>query len=81
MSALDYNESQIGQLLAFISLVAVVTAGVMPKATKLIGETNVLALAFLGFGLSYVCFTQPSTLVLILGAVLIGIGFGFSIPF
>ncbi|GEB73062.1 MFS transporter [Pseudoalteromonas carrageenovora] len=80
MSALDYNESQIGELLAFISLVAVFTAGVMPKATKLIGETNVLALAFLGFGLSYVCFTQPSTLVLILGAILIGIGFGFSIP-
>ena len=80
MNAQNYNESQIGQLLAFISLVAVVTAGFMPKVTKLLGEPKVLAFAFLAFGLSYICFTYASTLLLILGAILIGIGFGFSIP-
>jgi MFS family permease len=80
MSAQNYNESQIGQLLAFISLVAVFTAGFMPKITKLLSEPKVLAMAFLAFGLSYICFVQVSTLFLVLGALLIGIGFGFSIP-
>ena len=80
MHELDYNESQIGQLLAFISLVAVVTAGFMPKIIKRLNEPKVLALAFLAFALSYICFTQASTLILVLGALLIGIGFGFSIP-
>ncbi|MGP9544528.1 MFS transporter [Psychrobacter sp. AOP7-B1-25] len=80
MNELSYNESQIGQLLAFISLVAVVTAGFMPKIIKWLNEPKVLALAFLAFSLSYVCFTQASTLILIIGALLIGIGFGFSIP-
>lgn len=80
MNELSYNESQIGQLLAFISLVAVVTAGFMPKIIKWLNEPKVLALAFLAFALSYVCFTQASTLILIIGALLIGIGFGFSIP-
>ncbi|ATC86554.1 MFS transporter [Pseudoalteromonas arctica] len=84
MNEENFNESQIGQLLAFISLVAVVTAGFMPKITKKLGEPKVLAFAFLAFSLSYICFTQVSTLLLILGAILIGIGigigFGFSIP-
>ena len=80
MNEENFDESQIGQLLAFISLVAVVTAGFMPKITKKFGEPKVLALAFLAFALSYICFTQASTLLLVLGAILIGIGFGFSIP-
>ncbi|MEL0656721.1 MFS transporter [Pseudoalteromonas issachenkonii] len=80
MNEENFNESQIGQLLAFISLVAVVTAGFMPKITKKLGEPKVLAFAFLAFSLTYICFTQVSTLLLILGAILIGIGFGFSIP-
>ena len=80
MNQQNFNESQIGQLLAFISLVAVVTAGFMPKTTKKFGEPKVLAFAFLAFALSYICFTQASTLLLVLGAILIGIGFGFSVP-
>ena len=80
MNEENFDESQIGQLLAFISLVAVVTAGFMPKITKKLGEPKVLAFAFLAFSLSYICFTQVSTRPLILGAILIGIGFGFSIP-
>ncbi|TMO08480.1 MFS transporter [Pseudoalteromonas sp. S327] len=80
LHALNFNESEIGQLLAFISLIAVFTAGFMPKATKRLSEKNVLAIAFFAFGLSYLCFIQSSTLILVLGALLIGIGFGFSIP-
>jgi len=80
MSEQQFNEAEIGQLLAFISLVAVVTAGFMPKVNKLLKEHKTLALAFIAYGLSYLCFLQASTAFLIVGAVLIGIGFGFTIP-
>lgn len=80
MSAQQFNEAEIGRLLAFISLVAVATAGFMPKVTKLLTEQKTLALAFIAYGISYLCFLQASTALLVLGAVLIGIGFGFTIP-
>jgi len=80
MKTQQFNEAQIGQLLAFISLIAVATAGFMPKVTKLMSEQKILSLAFIAYGLSYLCFLQASTVFLIFGAVFIGIGFGFSIP-
>ena len=80
MKTQQFNEAQIGQLLAFISLIAVATAGFMPKVTKLMSEQKILSLAFIANGLSYLCFLQASTVFLICGAVFIGIGFGFSIP-
>lgn len=80
MNAQQFDEAEIGQLLAFISLVAVVTAGFMPKVTKLLTEQKTLALAFIAYGASYLFFLQDSTALLIFGAVLIGIGFGFTIP-
>ncbi|MDO6561967.1 MFS transporter [Amphritea sp. 1_MG-2023] len=80
MSAQGFNESQIGQLLAFISLTAVATAALMPKITNLLSEQKTLALAFIAYGISYLFFLQASTMLLVLGAILIGIGFGFSIP-
>lgn len=80
MSAQQFNEAEIGQLLAFISLVAVATAGFMPKVTQLLTEQKTLALAFIAYGASYLCFLQASTAFLVFGAVLIGIGFGFTIP-
>lgn len=80
MSEQQFDEAEIGQLLAFISLVAVVTAGLMPKVNKLLKEQKTLALAFIAYGVSYLCFLQASTEFLVFGAVLIGIGFGFTIP-
>ena len=80
MNAQKFDEAQIGRLLAFISLVAVATAGLMPKVTKLLTEQKALALAFVAYGASYLCFLQASTTLLVFGAVLIGIGFGFTIP-
>lgn len=80
MNAQKFNEAQIGRLLAFISLVAVVTSGFMPKVTKLLTEQKTLALAFVAYGASYLCFLYASTALLVFGAVLIGIGFGFTIP-
>ncbi|MDO6695292.1 MFS transporter [Aliiglaciecola sp. 3_MG-2023] len=76
----DYDEQQIGGLLAFISLMAVVAAHFLPKVCKLFGEQKVLALAFIGFGVAYLFFLQTGTISLVVGAIFIGIGFGFSIP-
>jgi MFS family permease len=80
MNAQQFDEAEIGRLLAFISLVAVATAGFMPKVTKLLTEQKTLALAFIAYGVSYLCFLQASTAFLFFGSVLIGIGFGFTIP-
>jgi MFS family permease len=75
-----YSEQQVGLLLAFISLVAVVAAYFMPKMVNLFGEQKVLALAFIFYSASYICFLQTGTAVLLIGAFFSGIGFGFSIP-
>ncbi|MBO1257028.1 MFS transporter [Alteromonas sp. 5E99-2] len=80
MTAQGFNEAQIGRLLAFISFVAVITAGCMPKASKLLSKPKLLALAFMAYGVSYLCFLYASTEALICGAICIGIGFGFTIP-
>lgn len=76
----SYSEEEVGFLLSFISLVAVVGAHFMPKVIRLVGEQKVLALAFVGYGSSFVFFLQAGTPFLIIGAIFSGIGFGFSIP-
>jgi MFS family permease len=76
----NYNEEQVGFLLAFISLVAVLGAHFIPKLTKLVGEQKVLSLAFVGYGASFIFFLQTSTPLLLIGAIFSGIGFGFSVP-
>lgn len=80
MHVQHYNEQQVGLLLAFISLVAVVAAHFMPKLTKGFGEQKVLALAFIGYAASYIFFLQSGTPTLVIGAIFSGIGFGFSVP-
>lgn len=76
----NYNEEQVGFLLAFISLAAVVAAHFMPKLCKLFSEQKVLALAFIGYGLSYIFFLQAGTPTLVIAAIFSGFGFGSSIP-
>lgn len=80
MHVQHYNEQQVGLLLAFISLVAVVAAHFMPKLTKGFGEQKVLALAFIGYAASYIFFLQSGIPTLVIGAIFSGIGFGFSVP-
>ena len=63
----DYDEQQVGTLLAFISLIAVFSALSMPIVTKLFGEQKVLSLAFIGYGVSYLFFLQTGTPALIIG--------------
>ncbi|WP_086981300.1 MFS transporter [Vibrio aphrogenes] len=80
MHAQNYTEDQVGFLLAFISLVAVVAAHFMPKLTNAMSESKILIVAFLCYGVASLCFTQDGTLVLVMGAIFNGAGFGFSIP-
>ncbi|WP_417880556.1 MFS transporter [Vibrio sp.] len=80
MNGQSYTEDQVGFLLAFISLVAVVAAHFMPKLTNAMSESKILIVAFLCYAIASLCFTQASTSVLVMGAVFNGAGFGFSIP-
>jgi len=75
-----YNEEQVGFLLSFISLIAVISAHFMPKFTTRIGEQKVLTLAFVSYSTAFIFFLQTGTGLLVTGAIFAGIGFGFSIP-
>lgn len=80
MHGQGYDEQQVGALLASISFVAVVAAHFMPKLSKGWGETKLLAVSFIAYGIAYTCFIQTGLASLIIGAIFSGIGFGFSIP-
>ncbi|MBU2879988.1 MULTISPECIES: MFS transporter [Aliiglaciecola] len=80
MQEQGYNETQVGFLLAFISLMAVLAASFLPKLCRLFSEQGVLSVAFINFAVSYIFFLQTGTVCLVIGAVIIGFGFGFSIP-
>jgi len=75
-----YDEQQVGALLASISLVAVVAALFMPKVVKLLGELKVLSVAFICYGIAYFLFLQMAASSLVIGAIICGIGFGFTVP-
>lgn len=76
-----FSESQIGYLMAFISLVAIITASQMPKMVKAFGDGKTVSLGFLFFTLGYlVLATATSAPFLTLTVLFIGIGFGFTIP-
>ena len=81
LNTLDFNESQIGAFLSFISLMAVLTVLVMPKLLSRIGNNGTLIVAFFCYSLSHISFFFASDLLtLLIGAIFAGIGFGLSIP-
>ncbi len=76
-----FSESQIGYFMSFISVIAILTASQMPKMVKTVGSGKTVVLGFLFFMLGYfVLTTTQSISFLILTAVFIGVGFGFTIP-
>lgn len=78
---LGYGKSFTGNFLAFISLMAVVTVGVMPRVVKRVGAKLDLCVAFCCFGAAFAFFfTQTALLLLLAAAILMGIGFGLTIP-
>lgn len=79
---IGYGEGQIGALMAFISIIAVITASQMPKVIRAIGAWQTLILSLFIYGCSHgvFYFNQSQFLPLIIAAILTGIAFGLSIP-
>ena len=76
-----FSESMTGYYMAFISVVAIITASQMPKVVMKIGDGKTIVLGFLFFLLGYATLAiSANVLFLVLCAVFIGVGFGFTIP-
>jgi len=77
----NFDQSETGYLMAFISFIAIITASQMPKMVRALGDGKTVALGFIFFMLGYFTLSVAlSTPVLIIAALLVGIGFGFTIP-
>jgi len=78
---LSYSEAETGYLLSFISLMAVLSALVMPRVVHAKSEKVTLFLAFISFAAAHAIFAiAETTSLLIIASVFAGTGFGFSIP-
>lgn len=79
--AFSFSDSITGYYMAFISLIAIITASQMPKVVSKLGDGNTVGLGFGCFMFGYIVLAMFTSLpLLILVAILIGIGFGFTIP-
>ncbi|KGD72162.1 permease [Tatumella morbirosei] len=75
------GSSDTGYFLSMVSLVAVAAAAMMPAVVKKISEPATLWLAFLCYAAAFALFALAANLSeLILAGVLLGSGFGFSVP-
>ncbi len=73
--------SDTGYFLSMVSLVAVVAAALMPAVVKKISEPATLWLAFLCYAAAFALFALVGSLSgVIMAGVLLGSGFGFSVP-
>ncbi|HHX8677316.1 TPA: MFS transporter [Vibrio alginolyticus] len=81
MDESGYSADKVGIFLAFISLVAVITAHFLPKINLRWKDKGTLGFAFAFYALSHVAFYFGEVLpMLLLGGVSAGIGFGLSVP-
>lgn len=81
LHAQGFSEAETGYFLSFVSLVAVGAAWIMPRGVKRLGEYGTLYSAFAAYAVAHLLFaTANSTLQLIAGAILMGCGFGLSVP-
>lgn len=81
LKTLHYSEAETGYILSFISLIAVAAAWAMPNVVRHAGTPLTLLFAFIAYGVALLDFAFSSTLLpLTAGAVLMGIGFGLSVP-
>jgi len=79
--AVGFSEAQVGYFLSCVSLVAVGFASIMPRVAGRWTERLTLVIAFGCYALAHLCFAfAPGLAVLALGALLLGAGFGLSIP-
>jgi len=76
-----FNEAEIGYLLSFVSLVAVVAASTLPRLTVGIGESTTLTIGFLCYAIAHLIFiTASGADIMIFAAFILGIGFGLTVP-
>ncbi|TCS41623.1 putative MFS family arabinose efflux permease [Reinekea marinisedimentorum] len=81
LGTVGFSEAQVGYFLAFISFMAVIAAMLMPRMITQTNESTTLATAFICFAIAHALFGLSTAVpVIILAAVITGIGFGFSIP-
>jgi len=76
-----YSESETGYYLASISFVAVLAAWFMPKLHKVLGPQKSLIVAFCAYAGGHACLALGISIAnLVPAAILLGMGFGISIP-
>ncbi|MDJ0929823.1 MFS transporter [Breoghania sp.] len=80
LAEMGLSKDETGYFMAFISLIAVCTTFFMPRVKKALGDHRTLGLAFLCYAASHILYTTGALSIMIAGAVLMGCGFGFSIP-
>ncbi|MFM2479544.1 MFS transporter [Celerinatantimonas sp. MCCC 1A17872] len=80
LAKLGLSEDQTGYFMAFISLVAVGAASQMPKIQRRFGSIMTLCIAFIGYAIAHFLYSTGVIELMILGAIFMGIGFGFSVP-
>ena len=77
----NFTESITGYYMAFISVMAILTASQMPKVAKKFGDGSIVSFGFLFFALGYVFFALAGSILFLgIAAVLLGIGFGLTVP-
>ena len=80
-AALGVNAAHIGYFLSFVSLVAVLAAALMPHVALQFGPYPTLIMAFVCYMLAHLKFAAaPDMLLCLPGGILLGIGFGLSVP-
>lgn len=81
LSVHGFSEAHTGYYLAFISLIAVLAAALLPAIQKRVGSRSMFLLAFASFALGHLVFSlHPPFSGLVVAAIFMGTGFGFSIP-
>jgi len=81
LAGLGMDPAETGYFLSFVSLVAVGAAFAMPRVTSRIGASATLTLAFVLYAGAHAMFFAVGSLPpLLIGAVCLGAGFGFSVP-
>lgn len=81
-TGLGYSPAFTGYFLAALDLVSVLCAGFMPTVVKKVQEKGCLTIAFCGYGTAFTMYllSGASPVLLWLGALFTGVGFGFSTP-
>jgi MFS family permease len=80
-AAMGIDATHIGYFLSFVSLVAVLAAAMMPDVAQRFGSYATLVMAFVCYLLAHLEFAAAPNMVLFIpGGILLGMGFGLSIP-